>query len=154
MRSLLLLILLVAGTAKADTHTLGILGAGATVAGPELNYTFEKQGIFYNAAAFEIDKGETSFSFGVGYREEIVENLYLGGMGAFLFTRIDKSGDEEIRDFGPSHFVPLGHSVGFLPWVTLEKQMPIDDAWAFSFQLYANHLAGHLSLGFTYKGAP
>jgi hypothetical protein len=152
----IVLSMLLPAAAQADTQTLGLLGGsygqGRAIAGPELNYTFEKQGIFYSVAAFELERGKTSFNVGVGYRTEISENFFLGFMGAFLFTRIDRQ-SEEIRDFSPTHFLPLSHSIGLLPWVTLEKQIPLNDSWSVSLQSYFNHLVGHVSLGFTFKGA-
>jgi|KBSSwiStaDraftv2_1062776.scaffolds.fasta_scaffold274839_1 hypothetical protein len=153
---LLMILFLMNEVAKADSHTLGLVGGTYAqdprgIAGLELNYTYEKQGLIYNAAAFELERGKTSFSSGVGYQTEVSQDLYLGGMGAILFKRYDRQPKAPSQSFEMENFIPLTHFVTFMPWFTVQKNYKLNDEWSVSTQLYVNHLAVHLSIGFSFK---
>lgn len=125
------------------------------LAGPELNFTYEKTEILINMAILNVEPNKTSFHFGVGTHWDLGNQFYMGFMGGLLF----KHHEREVNTKGHAYdvmlnlnnWIPMSHRMILLPWLTIQKDWAINEEFSISVQGYINHKASHGSFGFKYN---
>ena len=158
MKKLLLILFLTQSAFASDlqVHLLGAtygsdLKQSKALTSPELGFTYGRNNLTYTFLGLPIERNAISFVNGIGYREKISESFFVGAMGSIMFKHYDRPEYYREKDsFELEHIVPFSYGVYFLPWLTVEKRLFINDDLSISFNGYFNHLAVHASLGVTF----
>jgi hypothetical protein len=118
---------------------------------PTLGFTYSKQNIFYSGLALPIEDNKTSFVFGGGYKEEIFEGFYFGGMASMVMKYSERPSEYREKDsFSFERLAPMAYGLYFLPWLVVEKRVFINDDLSISLNGYVNHLSVHANVGLTF----